>query len=144
MFEALLKHCFGTVFLVWDCFVVQGDYLSNWVCAALRAMTDPKGESAVMLFMIFIQLLEVCGVIHNFDHPSDFVCGASNICSFNNLLIAPLVTVLIICPIIILLLRSYLKVQTIYFEFQGLIFLESVHNHSIVTFLLGKPNNNPG
>jgi hypothetical protein len=71
-------------------------------------------------------------------------CGALNINSFENFLIAPLVTMLIICSIIILLLRSYLKVQTIYFEFQFLIFLESVHYHFIVTSLKGKPNNNPG
>jgi len=31
--------------------------------AALRAMTGPEGESAVILFGIFIQLLEDCGAI---------------------------------------------------------------------------------
>ena len=43
-----------------------GDYLSNLDCAALRAMTGPKGESAVMLFGILMQLLELCGAIQNF------------------------------------------------------------------------------
>ncbi len=43
-----------------------GVYLSNSDCAALRAMTDRKGESALMLFVIFIQLLILCGALHNF------------------------------------------------------------------------------
>jgi len=44
-----------------------GDYVSKLVCSALRAMTGPKGKSAVMVFMVFIQLLKLCGAIHDFD-----------------------------------------------------------------------------
>jgi hypothetical protein len=40
--------------------------LSNLDCAALRAMTGTNGECAVMLFVIFPQLLKLCGAIHNF------------------------------------------------------------------------------
>ena len=32
------------------------DYRSNFVCAALRAMTGPERESADMLFVIFSNL----------------------------------------------------------------------------------------
>jgi hypothetical protein len=35
------------------------DWVSNLECAALRAMTGLEGESAVMLFGIFIQLLNL-------------------------------------------------------------------------------------
>ncbi len=42
-----------------------GDYLSNLGCAALCAMTGPEWESAVRLFVIFPQLLKLCGAIHN-------------------------------------------------------------------------------
>ena len=41
-------------------------HLSNSDCAALRAMTGSEGESAVMLFGIFMQLLILGGAIHNF------------------------------------------------------------------------------
>ena len=37
------------------------------------AMTSPKVESTVTLFVIFMQLLEVCGAIQNFDHHFAFV-----------------------------------------------------------------------
>ena len=40
-----------------------GDYPSNSDCAALRAMTGLKDESAVMLFGFFMQLLKLCGAI---------------------------------------------------------------------------------
>jgi hypothetical protein len=43
------------------------DYLSNLSCAALRAMTDPVWVCADMLFMMFMQLMKVCGAIHDFD-----------------------------------------------------------------------------
>jgi len=43
------------------------DYPSNSDCAALRAMTGHEGESAVMLFVVFPQLLNHCGAIHNFE-----------------------------------------------------------------------------
>ena len=36
-------------------------YVSNLDCAALRAMTGREGESAVMLFVVFAQLLKLCG-----------------------------------------------------------------------------------
>ena len=42
-----------------------GVYPSNWDGAALRAMTGPEGESAVMLFVIFPQLLKLRGAIRN-------------------------------------------------------------------------------
>ena len=44
--------------------------------AALRAMTGPEEESAVMLFDIFIQLLKLCGAIRKFDHPFTFAFAA--------------------------------------------------------------------
>ena len=34
--------------------------------AALRAMTVPEIEGAAMLFVIFLQLLKLCGAIHKF------------------------------------------------------------------------------
>ena len=48
--------------LLWsaDCFELQKE-----IGAALRAMTGPEWESAVMLFVIFIQLLKHSGVIRN-------------------------------------------------------------------------------
>jgi len=42
------------------------DSVSNLDCGALRAMTGSKGESAVMLFVVFPQLLKLCSAIHNF------------------------------------------------------------------------------
>jgi len=41
------------------------DYVSEVDCAALRAMTGLEGESAVMLFVVFTQLLKLCGAIRN-------------------------------------------------------------------------------
>ena len=53
-----LKHLqnivFGTVLLRMRLLCRAGDYLSNLDCAALRAMTGPEGESAVILFGIFM------------------------------------------------------------------------------------------
>ena len=43
------------------------NYLSNSDCATLRAMTDTEWEGAIMLFLLFIQLLKLCGAIQNFD-----------------------------------------------------------------------------
>ena len=64
-----LKHfqnvVFGTVPLRKGLLCRADDYLPNFNCAALRAMTGPGGESAVILFGIFMQLLEICGAIHN-------------------------------------------------------------------------------
>jgi len=37
------------------------DYLSNLDFAALRAMTGPEGEGAVMLFVTFGEPLKLCG-----------------------------------------------------------------------------------
>ncbi|MEI6143855.1 MAG: hypothetical protein WCP85_31540 [Mariniphaga sp.] len=38
------------------------DYVSKFDFAALRAMTDPEGESAIMLFVVFSKL---CGAFRN-------------------------------------------------------------------------------
>ena len=63
-------------FLVWDCFsdgseqvVVQEIIFQILSSAALREMTGPEGESAVMLFGIFKQLLKFCDalIIHSFN-----------------------------------------------------------------------------
>ena len=69
---SLLKVCgaiqniiFGTVLLVWDCFVEQVIVFQILSSSALRAMTGPEWESAVMLFGFFIQLLKFCGAIYN-------------------------------------------------------------------------------
>jgi hypothetical protein len=35
-------------------------------------MTNPEGESAGILFGIFMQLLKLCGVLHNYDHQPAF------------------------------------------------------------------------
>ena len=43
-----------------------GDSVSNFDCAALRAMTDQEWEIAFRLFVILMQLLKLCGAIHNF------------------------------------------------------------------------------
>ena len=34
---------------------------------ALRAMTGTEDESAEKLFVVFMQLLKLCGAIHNFE-----------------------------------------------------------------------------
>jgi hypothetical protein len=64
---AIHNNVFGTVLLRMRLLCRAGDYLSNLDCAALRAMTGSEGESAVMLFGIFIQLLKFCGSIYDFD-----------------------------------------------------------------------------
>ena len=46
------------------------NYFSNLDCAALRAMTGTEGDSAVMLFGSFLQLLKLCGAIQNFGRSS--------------------------------------------------------------------------
>ncbi|MEI6138456.1 MAG: hypothetical protein WCP85_04290 [Mariniphaga sp.] len=61
------EQCFGTVLLSFGLLWSAHNSLSNLDCAALRAMTGPEGESAVMLFGIFIQLLKLCGAIHDFN-----------------------------------------------------------------------------
>ena len=43
------------------------DYDSNLDSSALRAMTDPEGESAIMLLVVFLQLWKLGDAIHNFD-----------------------------------------------------------------------------
>ena len=48
------------------------DCVSNIDCAALRALTGPEGESAVLLFVTFGKLLKRCGAIQKFDHPFTF------------------------------------------------------------------------
>ena len=42
--------------------------LSNSDCAALRAMTGPIRESAVMLSAVLFQLLKLWVAIHDFDY----------------------------------------------------------------------------
>ena len=71
-----LKHfqniVFGTVLpsmgLLWS----ADNHLSNSDSSTLRAMTSSDKESAVMVFVVFSQLLKLCGAIHNFDHRSTF------------------------------------------------------------------------
>ncbi len=64
----VLNIGFGTLLLrmglLWS--AVYSDF-KKLRCSALRAMTDPKGERAVILFGIFIQLLKLCGAIQKFD-----------------------------------------------------------------------------
>ena len=78
---AIQDIVFGTVLLslglLWSADVNP----SNSDCAALRAMTGSEGESAVMLFGIFLQLLKFCGawIVHS---PNNFLiappmCGLS-------------------------------------------------------------------
>jgi hypothetical protein len=76
MFEALSKQCFGIVLLRMGLLCRADDSVSNLDCAALRAMTGLKGESAVMLFVVFTQLLKLCGVFRNFDHRPAFAFAA--------------------------------------------------------------------
>ena len=59
------NNVFGTLLLRMGLLCRADDYVSYLDRAALRAMTGPKGESAVILFGIFIQLLKPCGAIHN-------------------------------------------------------------------------------
>ena len=67
-----LKHLqnivFGIMLLSLGLLCRAEDQVSNLYCAALRAMTGPECESAVMLFVIFTQLLKLCGVIQNFEN----------------------------------------------------------------------------
>ena len=67
-----LKHfqkiVLALYFLVWDCFGEQLFRFQKVILAALRAMTDTEWEGAVMLFLVFIQLLKFCGPIRNFEH----------------------------------------------------------------------------
>ena len=56
----------GTVLLRMGLLCRAGVYHSNLDCAALRTMTVPERESAVMLFVVFTQLLKLCGAIHHF------------------------------------------------------------------------------
>ncbi len=48
-------------------------YLSNSDRVALSAMTGLEGESAVILFVIFSQLLKLYGAIRKSDHPFTYV-----------------------------------------------------------------------
>ena len=52
------NNVFGKVLLRMGLLCRAHNYLSNLDCAALRAMTGSEGESAVMLFGIFMQLFE--------------------------------------------------------------------------------------
>jgi hypothetical protein len=100
----------GSLGLLWSADVD----LSNSDCAALRAMTGPIRESAVMLSAVLFQLLKLWVAIHDFDDsvsilPFSFsffynslsiflllLCGALYIHSPKKIQIAPLVTELII------------------------------------------------
>ena len=53
----------GTVLLSLRLLLSAGDYVSNLDCTALRAMTGPERESAVMLLGIIMQLLKLWGAI---------------------------------------------------------------------------------
>jgi len=66
MFEALSKHCFWHLLHCLGLLCRAGVYPSNLDYAALRAMTGRDGEGAVMLFVIFTQLLKRCGTLRNF------------------------------------------------------------------------------
>ncbi|MEI6141026.1 MAG: hypothetical protein WCP85_17290, partial [Mariniphaga sp.] len=48
--------------LLWSAII---SVFKSYFYAALCAMTFPECESAVMLFVIFPQLLKRCGAIHN-------------------------------------------------------------------------------
>jgi len=67
-----LKHfqnnVFGIVLLSMGLLCRAGVYLSNIDCVALRAMTGHEGESAVILFVVFSQLLKPCGAFRNLDY----------------------------------------------------------------------------
>jgi hypothetical protein len=52
--------------------LLADDFVSNLDCASLRAMTGSKDENAAMLFGIIMQLLKLCGAIHNFVHRLTF------------------------------------------------------------------------
>ena len=67
---AIQNIVFGTVLLRMGLLCRADDYVSNLNCAALRAMTGYERESAVILFVIFFQLLKLCGELHNFEISS--------------------------------------------------------------------------
>jgi hypothetical protein len=54
-------------FLVWDCFGVQMIDIHIRLSAALRAMTSPETERAVMMLVVFIQLVKLGGAINYSD-----------------------------------------------------------------------------
>ena len=66
--RCLYKHSHVTFFKtrIKKRFLCTGDSVSNVDYAALRALTGPERESAVMVFVIIIQLLKLCGAFHNF------------------------------------------------------------------------------
>ena len=64
---AIQNNVFSTVLLSLALLWSADNYLSNSDCAALRAMTGPESEGAVILFDIVIQLLKLCGAFQNFD-----------------------------------------------------------------------------
>jgi hypothetical protein len=64
--DAIQNNVFGSVLLRMGLLWSANDYVSNLVCAALLAMTGLEGESTVMVFGIFMQLLKPCGAIRNF------------------------------------------------------------------------------
>ena len=68
-----LKHFqnidFGTLLLRMGLLCRADTYHSNYVCAALRAMTGPEWKSAFILFGILQRLLKLCSVIQNFWNP---------------------------------------------------------------------------
>ena len=58
---AIQNNVFSTVLLSLALLWSADNYLSNSDCAALRAMTGPESEGAVILFDIVIQLLKLSG-----------------------------------------------------------------------------------
>ena len=70
---AIQNNVFGTVLLslrlLWSADVNP----SNSDCATLRAMTSPERESAVILFLVFMQLLGRCGAF-GYMQRNEFRC----------------------------------------------------------------------
>jgi len=63
-------------FLGWDCFGVHKTIIKILIAVERREMTDHERVSAVMLFVIIMQLLKFCGANHNFD-PHFAFCFAA-------------------------------------------------------------------
>ena len=64
-------------------------------------MTGLEGESAINLFVVYIQLLKLYGALYNFDFLSAFEFRRMDRSPSYNFLIEPLVIGLIICSAII-------------------------------------------
>ena len=141
MFDALSKHCFfrtllfslGLLFRRFGTRSVQVIIFQNLDCAALRAMTSLKCESAIMLFVVFLQLLKLCGAIHNYDHQTGFTLRRIDRSLFQQLSDCAADVWVNTIFYNTLTPTEYCLDYKFYFESQYLIFLESVHNQFIVT-----------